>query len=142
MSPALLAISRCLCGNLYYAAAVKSMLTSAENFFFLLLPPALAGALSAALLYFMARRVFGPPAALLASLMLALTPIAAMANRNNTMHSVLVSTLLLAAWAVSRRRCGSCRCGKAGRTDGCHRAGPVGQTDYSIAPPRLSGALF
>ena len=122
--------------NLYYAAAVKSMLTSWHNFFFvsfdgggfvtvdkpplglwvqaasaalfgfngisLLLPQALAGVLSVLLLYHLVRRTFGPPAGLLAALTLAVTPISVAANRNNTMDSVLVLILLLAAWAVIR----------------------------------------
>ena len=122
--------------NLYYAAAVKSMLTSWRNFFFvsfdaggfvtvdkpplglwvqtasaalfgfngisLLLPQALAGVLSVLLLYHLVRRTFGPPAGLLAALTLAVTPISVAANRNNTMDSLLVLILLLAAWAVIR----------------------------------------
>ena len=122
--------------NLYYAAAVKSMLTSWHNFFFvsfdaggfvtvdkpplglwvqaasaalfgfnglsLLLPQALAGVLSVLLLYYLVRRTFGPPAGLLAALTLAVTPISVAANRNNTLDSLLVLILLLAAWAVIR----------------------------------------
>ena len=122
--------------NLYYAAAVKSMLTSRHNFFFvsfdpggfvtvdkpplglwvqaasaalfgfngisLLLPQALAGVLSVILLYHLVRRTFGPTAGLLAALVLAVTPISVAANRNNTMDSLLVLILLLAAWAVIR----------------------------------------
>ena len=122
--------------NLYYAAAVKSMLTSWHNFFFvsfdpggfvtvdkpplglwvqaasaalfgfngisLLLPQALAGVLSVVLLYHLVRRTFGPTAGLLAALALAVTPISVAANRNNTMDSLLVLALLLAAWAVIR----------------------------------------
>ncbi|MBL7065461.1 MAG: glycosyltransferase family 39 protein [Anaerolineae bacterium] len=122
--------------NLYYAAAVKSMLTSWHNFFFvsfdgggfvtvdkpplglwvqaasaalfgfngisLLLPQALAGVLSVLLLYHMVRRTYGPSAGLLAALTLAVTPISVAANRNNTMDSVLVLILLLAAGAVIR----------------------------------------
>lgn len=122
--------------NLYYAAAVKSMLTSWHNFFFvsfdpggfvtvdkpplglwiqtasaallgfeglsLLLPQALAGVLAVALLYHLVRRTFGPNAGLLAALILAVTPISVAANRNNTMDSVLVLLLLLAAWAALR----------------------------------------
>ncbi|MBN1954942.1 MAG: glycosyltransferase family 39 protein [Anaerolineae bacterium] len=122
--------------NLYYAAAVKSMLTSWHNFFFnsfdpggfvtvdkpplglwvqaasaalfgfsgtsLLLPQALAGVLSVWLLYHLARRVFGPTAGLIAALVLAVTPISVAANRNNTMDSLLVLVVLLAAWAVLR----------------------------------------
>jgi len=68
----------------------------------LLLPQALAGALSVLLLYHMVQRTFGPPAGLLAALVLAVTPISVAANRNNTMDSLLVLVLLLAAWAVIR----------------------------------------
>lgn len=122
-------------GNLYYAAAVKSMLASPHNFFFvsfdpggfvsvdkpplglwvqafsamlfgfdgwsLHFPQALAGVLSVALLYHLVRRVFGPTAGVVAALVLAVTPIAVAANRNNTMDSQLVFTSLLAAWAAS-----------------------------------------
>jgi len=120
--------------NLYYAAAVKSMLTNWHNFFFvsfdaggfvtvdkpplglwiqaasaalfgyhgisLLLPQALAGVLAVALVYHRVRRHFGPTAGLVAALVLAVTPISVAANRNNTMDSVLILLLLLAAWAV------------------------------------------
>jgi 4-amino-4-deoxy-L-arabinose transferase-like glycosyltransferase len=123
-------------GNLYYAAAVKSMLTSWPNFFFvsfdpggfvsvdkpplglwiqaasaalfgfngfsLLLPQALAGVIAVGLLYYLVAPVFGPTAGLLAALILTLTPITVAANRNNTMDSLLVLTLLLGAWAISR----------------------------------------
>jgi 4-amino-4-deoxy-L-arabinose transferase-like glycosyltransferase len=68
----------------------------------LLLPQALAGVLSVILLYHLVRRVFGPTAGLLAALALAVTPISVAANRNNTIDSLLVLVLLLAAWAVSR----------------------------------------
>ncbi len=122
--------------NLYYAAAVKSMLTSWHNFFFvsfdpagfvsvdkpplglwvqaasaifwgfdglsLLLPQALAGVLSVWLVYGLVRRSFGPAAGLLAALVLTLTPINVAANRNNTMDSLLLLALLLAAGAALR----------------------------------------
>jgi 4-amino-4-deoxy-L-arabinose transferase-like glycosyltransferase len=122
--------------NLYYAAAVKSMLASWHNFFFvsfdpggfvsvdkpplglwvqaisakvfgfggtsLLLPQALAGVLSVALLYHLVRGTLGPTAGLISALVLATTPISVSANRNNTMDSVLLLVLLLAAWAVLR----------------------------------------
>lgn len=123
-------------GNLYYAAAVKSMLTSWHNFFFvsfdpagfvsvdkpplglwvqaasaafwgfgglsLLLPQALAGILAVWLTYRLAQRSFGPAAGLLAALVLTLTPISVATNRNNTMDSLLVLVLLLAAGAALR----------------------------------------
>jgi 4-amino-4-deoxy-L-arabinose transferase-like glycosyltransferase len=68
----------------------------------LILPEALAGVLSVALLYHLVRRVFGPGAALVAALMLALTPVTVAADRNNIIDSILVLFLLLGAWAVSR----------------------------------------
>ncbi len=122
--------------NLYYAAAIKSMLTSWHNFFFvsfdaagfvsvdkpplglwiqaacaalfgfggfsILLPQALAGVLSVALLYHLVRPIFGRTAGLIAALVLAITPISLATQRNNTMDSVLILLLLLAAWAVLR----------------------------------------
>lgn len=68
----------------------------------LLLPQTLAGVLSVLLLYHLVQRTFGPTAGLLAALTLTVTPISVAANRNNTMDSLLVFILLLAAWAVSR----------------------------------------
>jgi len=67
----------------------------------LLLPQALAGVLSVLVLYHLVRRVFGPTAGLLAGLTLAVTPISVAANRNNTIDSLLVLVLMLAAWAMS-----------------------------------------
>jgi 4-amino-4-deoxy-L-arabinose transferase-like glycosyltransferase len=68
----------------------------------LLLPEALAGVISVGLLYHLVRRAFGPTAGLLAALMLALTPISVVTSRNNTIDSLLVLTVLLAAWAALR----------------------------------------
>ncbi len=65
----------------------------------LLLPEAFAGVLSVALTYYLVRRVFGVPAGLVAALALALTPISVVTDRNNTIDSLLVLALLLAAWA-------------------------------------------
>jgi 4-amino-4-deoxy-L-arabinose transferase-like glycosyltransferase len=70
--------------------------------FSILLPQALAGVLAVALLYHLVRRTFGPTAGLLAALVLAVTPISVATSRNNTMDSVLVLILLLAAWTVLR----------------------------------------
>ncbi|HEY7294066.1 MAG TPA: glycosyltransferase family 39 protein [Dehalococcoidia bacterium] len=66
----------------------------------LLLPQALAGMLSVGVLFFVVRRVFGNVAGLLAALALAVTPISVATNRNNTIDSLLVLTVLLASWAV------------------------------------------
>ncbi|HET9979390.1 MAG TPA: glycosyltransferase family 39 protein [Ktedonobacterales bacterium] len=122
--------------NLYYAAAIRSMLESWHNFFFvafdpggfvsvdkpplgfwiqaasakllgysgfsILLPEALAGVLSVGALYLVVRRVFGAGAGLLAALFLAITPISVVTNRNNTIDSLLVLTVLLGAYAITR----------------------------------------
>jgi 4-amino-4-deoxy-L-arabinose transferase-like glycosyltransferase len=121
--------------NLYYAAAIRSMLESWHNFFFvsfdpagfvtvdkpplgfwiqaasakllgysgfsILLPEALAGVLSVGVLYLVVRRVFGAGAGLLAALFLAITPISVVTNRNNTIDSLLVLTVLLGAFAMT-----------------------------------------
>jgi len=65
----------------------------------ILLPQALAGVLSVALLYYLVGRSFGPVAGLLAALALALSPISVATNRHNNLESLLVLTVLLAAWA-------------------------------------------
>jgi 4-amino-4-deoxy-L-arabinose transferase-like glycosyltransferase len=70
--------------------------------FSLLLPEALAGVLSVAVLYRLVARVWGSGAGLLAALFLALTPVSVVTARNNTIDSLLVLSVLLAAWAVSR----------------------------------------
>ncbi len=67
----------------------------------LLLPQAVAGVLSVMLVFYLVRRVFGPVAGLLAGLALAVTPVAVAVNRNNTIDSLLVLTLLGAVWAVT-----------------------------------------
>jgi 4-amino-4-deoxy-L-arabinose transferase-like glycosyltransferase len=67
----------------------------------LLLPEALAGVGSVIVLYILVQRVFGVNAGLIAALALALTPISVLTSRNNTIDSVLLLTLLFAAWAVS-----------------------------------------
>jgi 4-amino-4-deoxy-L-arabinose transferase-like glycosyltransferase len=79
---------------------------SAELFgfspFSVLLPQVLEGSASILVLYHLVRRVFGTAAGLLAALFLALTPIAVAVDRSNNTEPVLVLTLLLAAWALSR----------------------------------------
>ncbi len=66
----------------------------------MLVPEALAGVLSVGLLYLLVARPFGPVAGLVAALALAITPITAITDRNNTIDSLLILTLLLAAWAA------------------------------------------
>jgi 4-amino-4-deoxy-L-arabinose transferase-like glycosyltransferase len=68
----------------------------------MLLPQAVAGVLSVLVLSMLVSRIFGRPAGVLAALALAVTPIAVVDNRNNTSDSVLILTLLLAVWAVTR----------------------------------------
>ncbi len=70
--------------------------------FSILLPEALAGVLAVALLFHLVRRVFGPLAGLIAALVLAISPISVVTNRNNIIDSLLVLAVLLAAWAVSK----------------------------------------
>ncbi len=70
--------------------------------FSILLPEALAGVLAVALIFQLVRRVFGPLAGLIAALVLALSPISVVTNRNNVIDSLLVLTVLLAAWAMSK----------------------------------------
>jgi 4-amino-4-deoxy-L-arabinose transferase-like glycosyltransferase len=67
----------------------------------LLLPQAIAGVLAVALLFWLVRRAYGTSAGLLAALTLAVTPIAVVTNRNNTMDAQLVLALLLAVWAAT-----------------------------------------
>jgi 4-amino-4-deoxy-L-arabinose transferase-like glycosyltransferase len=68
----------------------------------LILPEAIAGVLSAVLLYALVRRPFGPAAALIAALVLAISPVAVAVNRNNTIDALLILTLLGAVWCVLR----------------------------------------
>src|SRR5439155_9684801 len=67
----------------------------------LLMPEALAGVASVALVYYLVRRIFGALAAFVAAMALAVTPIAVAVERTNGVDSILVLTLLLAAWAIS-----------------------------------------
>jgi len=64
----------------------------------LLLPEILAGIASVIVLYHLVRRSFGTVAGLLAGLALAITPVVVATDRNNTIDSTLILTLLLAAW--------------------------------------------
>lgn len=68
--------------------------------FSIFFPQALAGVLAVLILFYLVRRHFGDVAGLLAALALALTPLSVATARNNTIDSVLVLVLLLAAWAV------------------------------------------
>jgi 4-amino-4-deoxy-L-arabinose transferase-like glycosyltransferase len=68
--------------------------------FSVLLPQAIAGVLAVLLLYHLVQRQFGKVAGLLAALILALTPISIVTNRNVTIDSTLALTMLVGAWAV------------------------------------------
>ena len=68
--------------------------------FSIFFPQALCGVLAVLLLYALVRRHFGVNAALLAALVLALSPISVVTNRNNTIDGTLALVLLLAAWAA------------------------------------------
>jgi len=70
--------------------------------FSLLLPQALEGVASVALLYATVRRSVSAPAALLAGLVLAVTPVAALMFRYDNPDALLVLLLVAAAYAVTR----------------------------------------
>jgi 4-amino-4-deoxy-L-arabinose transferase-like glycosyltransferase len=69
------------------------------NGFAVVLPQILAGIFSVILLHHLVQRSFGKVAGLLAALAMAITPIVIATDRNNTIDSTLIFTLLLAAWA-------------------------------------------
>jgi 4-amino-4-deoxy-L-arabinose transferase-like glycosyltransferase len=83
--------------------------------FAILLPGALAGVLAVVLMFHLVRRVFGPLAGLIAALVLAISPISIVTSRNNIVDGMLVLTVLLATWMVSKatetgRLCWLCLC--------------------------------
>ncbi|MQY29328.1 ArnT family glycosyltransferase [Nocardia aurantia] len=74
--------------------------------FSMLLPEALLGIASVALLWATVRRPFGPGAGLLAGLVLALTPVAALMFRFNNPDAMLTFLIVAAAWAMTRALAG------------------------------------
>lgn len=68
----------------------------------LLAPQALAGVLAVALLFHLVSRSFGVLPALLAALVMAITPVGVVISRSNDLDMMLVLVLLLASWAVIR----------------------------------------
>jgi 4-amino-4-deoxy-L-arabinose transferase-like glycosyltransferase len=68
----------------------------------LLLPAALAGTASVALVWCIVRRRFGPVAATVASLALAVTPVSVAVNRLNLPDPFMVFFLVATAWAAMR----------------------------------------
>ncbi|WP_405486695.1 glycosyltransferase family 39 protein [Nocardia sp. NBC_00511] len=68
----------------------------------MLLPQALLGVAAVALLWATVRKSFGPSAGLLAGLVLAVTPIAAVMFRFNNPDAMLVFLMIASAWAMTR----------------------------------------
>jgi 4-amino-4-deoxy-L-arabinose transferase-like glycosyltransferase len=68
----------------------------------ILLPEALAGVATVALLFVVVRRSFGPVAAVIAALVMALTPAAVLMFRYNNPDALLTLLLVLAGWAFLR----------------------------------------
>jgi 4-amino-4-deoxy-L-arabinose transferase-like glycosyltransferase len=89
----------------------------------MLLPEAVAGVATVMVLYHLVRRWFGEPAAVLASLALALTPVAVVIFRYNDPDAFLTLLLVLAAW-------------------GCWRAIETGKTIGLVLSGALVGLAF
>lgn len=70
--------------------------------FSVLLPEALAGVISVTLMYVLIKPKFGRSAALISSLVLACSPIFVGVVRTNNVDSILILTLLIAAWALMK----------------------------------------
>ncbi|WP_405134379.1 glycosyltransferase family 39 protein [Nocardia sp. NBC_01388] len=72
------------------------------HYWSVLLPQALIGVASVALLWATVRRSFGPVAGLLAGLVLAVTPVAALMFRFNNPDALLVLLMVAGTWAMTR----------------------------------------
>ncbi|WP_069164778.1 glycosyltransferase family 39 protein [Nocardia altamirensis] len=72
------------------------------NSWSILVPEVLLGVASVALLWATVRKPFGPAAGLLAGLVLAVTPVAAVMFRFNNPDALLVFLMVAAVWALSR----------------------------------------
>jgi 4-amino-4-deoxy-L-arabinose transferase-like glycosyltransferase len=68
----------------------------------ILVPQALEGLASVLILYHLVQRRFGAAAALVAALLLAITPVSVAADRSSNTESLLILVLLCAAWALIR----------------------------------------
>lgn len=68
----------------------------------ILLPEALLGVASVLLLVSMVRRMFGPAAAVIAAVVMALTPAAVLMFRYNNPDALLTFLLIAGAWAMQR----------------------------------------
>lgn len=66
----------------------------------IILPEVIAAVVSVAVLYHLVRRSFGAAAGLLSALVLALSPIFIAVSKTNNIDSILVLTVLLAAWPL------------------------------------------
>jgi 4-amino-4-deoxy-L-arabinose transferase-like glycosyltransferase len=66
------------------------------------LPEALAATAAIPLLYDLIRRLFGSVAGLVAALALAVVPVAVLTGRSDTMDSLMMALMVLAAWCVVR----------------------------------------
>lgn len=72
------------------------------NSWSILVPQVLLGVATVALLWATVRRPFGPAAGLIAGLVLAVTPVAALMFRFNNPDALLVFLMVAAAWAMTR----------------------------------------
>ncbi|GLV58053.1 hypothetical protein KDH_48870 [Dictyobacter sp. S3.2.2.5] len=70
--------------------------------FSITLPGAMAGVFAVALMFHLVRRTFGPLAGLLAALVLALSPISVITDRNNIVDGTLVLVVLLGTWMMCK----------------------------------------
>src|SRR4051812_48643963 len=67
----------------------------------ILLPSAIAGVVSVYLVYLTVKRVFGPTAGFLSALALVVPPFFVVMDRHNNPESMLVLSLVIAAWAMT-----------------------------------------
>ena len=84
----------------FWVQAISASLLGFSSFS-LLLPQVLEGAAGILILYHLVHRRFGMNAALLAALVLALTPISVAVDRANNTDACLVLVLLLSGWAMT-----------------------------------------
>src|SRR5690242_2736106 len=81
---------------------VASMKLFGFHSFALKLPEALAGTAAVVLVYDLVRRVFGSAAGLASALALAVLPVSVLTSRSDTMDSLMMALVVLAAWLVVR----------------------------------------
>jgi 4-amino-4-deoxy-L-arabinose transferase-like glycosyltransferase len=83
----------------FQVASVKLFGFSPES---LILPQALAASIACALLFDLVRRAFGTGAGVAAGVALAVLPISVVTSRSDTMDSLMMALMVLAAWLVVR----------------------------------------